>query len=99
MRGVRTAAFLALVFLASACSGDGANGHSEQEDAFRAERILMVRNQIERRGIRDDAVLRAMQTVRREQFVPASERSRAHTRPPAARSARARPSPSPTSWR
>ena len=79
MRCVQTAAVTALALLAPACGSDGAGGDREQEDAFRAERILMVRNQIERRGIRDEAVLRAMQTVPREQFVPASEQSRAYS--------------------
>ena len=75
----RAAAFAALALVTATCGSDGATGEGEQEDAFRAERILMVRNQIERRGIRDEAVLRAMQTVPREQFVPASERRRAYT--------------------
>ena len=79
MRCIRTAALTALALTAAACGSDGASGNSEQEDAFRAERLLMVRNQIERRGIRDEAVLRAVQTVPREQFVPASERSRAYS--------------------
>ena len=77
--GIRTTALAALTLVATACGSDGASGNSEQEDAFRVERLLMVRNQIERRGIRDQAVLRAMQTVPREQFVPASERSRAYS--------------------
>ena len=78
MRGARTAALTAFALAAAACGSDGAIGNPEQEDAFRAERLLMVRNQIERRGIRDEAVLRALQAVPREQFVPASERSRAY---------------------
>ncbi len=77
--GSRTAALAALVLFSATCGSGEATGNREQEDAFRAERILMVRNQIERRGIRDEAVLRAMRNVPREQFVPASERSRAHS--------------------
>ena len=38
----------------------------------------MVRAQIESRGIRDEAVLRAMQTVPRQEFVPASARPYAY---------------------
>lgn len=77
--GSRTAALAALVLFSATCGSDEATGNREQEDAFRAERILMVRSQIERRGIRDEAVLRAMQTVPREEFVPASERRRAYS--------------------
>lgn len=79
MRSVRTAALTALGLLAAACGSDGATANREQEDAFQAERLLMVRNQIERRGIRDEAVLRAMRSVPREKFVPASERRRAYS--------------------
>ena len=71
--GSRTAALAALVLFSATCGSDEATGNREQEDAFRAERILMVRSQIERRGIRDEAVLRALQTVPREEFVPASD--------------------------
>lgn len=77
--GSRTAALAALVLFSATCGSDEATGNREQEDAFRAERILMVRSQIERRGIRDEAVLRAMQTVPREEFVPDSERRRAYS--------------------
>ena len=77
--GSRTAALAALVLFSATCGSDEATGNREQEDAFQAERILMVRSQIERRGIRDEAVLRAMQTVPREEFVPASERRRAYS--------------------
>ena len=77
--GGRTVSLATLVLFSAACGTGPAAGSGEQEDAFRAERILMVRNQIERRGIRDEAVLRAMQTVPREQFVPDSERSRAYS--------------------
>ena len=77
--GSRTAVLAALVLFSATCGSDEATGNREQEDAFQAERILMVRSQIERRGIRDEAVLRAMQTVPREEFVPASERRRAYS--------------------
>ncbi len=77
--GSRTAALAALGLFSATCGSGEANGNRVQEDAFQAERILMVRSQIERRGIRDEAVLRAMQTVPREEFVPASERRRAYS--------------------
>ena len=79
MRCVRTVVLTALALLAAACGGDGATRNTEQDDAFRAQRLLMVRDHIEGRGIRDRAVLRAMRNVPREQFVPASERSRAYS--------------------
>lgn len=41
------------------------------EDQFRLEREEMVRNQIERRGIRDPRVLNAMRRVPRHRFIPA----------------------------
>ncbi|HZV93596.1 MAG TPA: protein-L-isoaspartate(D-aspartate) O-methyltransferase, partial [Caldimonas sp.] len=42
-----------------------------------ARREIMVREQIERRGVRDPAVLEAMRQVPREAFVPAARRERA----------------------
>lgn len=42
-----------------------------------ARREIMVREQIERRGVRDTAVLEAMRKVPREVFVPAALRERA----------------------
>lgn len=78
-RGSRTAALAAIVLFSATCGSDGATGNRKQEEVFRAERTLMVRNQIERRGIRDEAVLRAMQAVPREEFVPAAERGRAYS--------------------
>ena len=50
----------------------------EQDRAFREQRRLMVRSQIEARGIRDRAVLRALEAVPRERFVPAAERPNAY---------------------
>jgi len=44
----------------------------------RAERLEMVRVQIERRGIRDAAVLAALRTVPRHEFVPVEERAHAY---------------------
>ena len=44
----------------------------------------MVEEQIERRGVRDPGVLRAMRTVPREWFVPEAERPRAYDDGPVA---------------
>ena len=41
-----------------------------QEDVYRQRREAMVKHQIESRGVKDTAVLRAMRKVRRHQFVP-----------------------------
>lgn len=47
-------------------------------DTGTAQRLEMVRDQIERRGIRDPAVLRAMREVPREAFVPPAQRHLAY---------------------
>jgi protein-L-isoaspartate(D-aspartate) O-methyltransferase len=41
-----------------------------QQDAYKAKREAMVKQQIEKRGIQNKAVLRAMRTVPRHLFVP-----------------------------
>lgn len=41
-----------------------------QREGWDSQRVRMVRQQIEARGVRDPRVLEAMRTVRREQFVP-----------------------------
>jgi protein-L-isoaspartate(D-aspartate) O-methyltransferase len=43
-----------------------------------SDRFDMVDSQIERRGVRDPAVLAAMRTVPRHEFIPEPERSRAY---------------------
>lgn len=45
------------------------------EESMNEERSVMVRGQIEARGIRDPRVLAAMREVPREEFVPATERA------------------------
>jgi protein-L-isoaspartate(D-aspartate) O-methyltransferase len=47
-------------------------------EAFARRRLDMVERQLRRRGISDERVLRAMEQVPRERFVPESERSRAY---------------------
>ncbi|MYB54341.1 MAG: protein-L-isoaspartate(D-aspartate) O-methyltransferase [Acidobacteriia bacterium] len=46
-----------------------------QREGWDSQRVRMVRQQIEARGVRDPRVLEAMRTVRREQFVPESVRT------------------------
>lgn len=41
-----------------------------QQDAYKGKRENMVKDQIQVRGVKDTAVLRAMRTVQRHQFVP-----------------------------
>jgi protein-L-isoaspartate(D-aspartate) O-methyltransferase len=59
----------------------GAGGEARargQEEWYVARRQRMVAEQLRDRGIRDPAVLKAMETVPREEFVSAMERSRAY---------------------
>jgi protein-L-isoaspartate(D-aspartate) O-methyltransferase len=50
----------------------------ESEETYRARRETMVREQIERRGIKDKAVLAAFRKVPRHRFVPAAARHLAY---------------------
>jgi protein-L-isoaspartate(D-aspartate) O-methyltransferase len=50
----------------------------EQDDPYAGERVRMVRDQIERRGVSDPRVLRTMESVPRHLFVPESFRASAH---------------------
>jgi|SRR5436190_459920 len=47
-------------------------------DAYAQRRLEMVERQLRRRGISDERVLRAMEEVPRERFVPPEERKRAY---------------------
>jgi protein-L-isoaspartate(D-aspartate) O-methyltransferase len=49
-----------------------------EDEALRERRAFMVDRQLKRRGIRSEAVLRAMLEVPREVFVPLEERDRAY---------------------
>lgn len=49
-----------------------------QEDVYQAKRESMVKQQIERRGVKDEAVLKAMRTVKRHEFVPADQTANAY---------------------
>lgn len=55
-----------------------AMGNSEQSDKYYAERILMVRKQIEARGVKDLLVLEAMRKVPRHLFLPSDQRCYAY---------------------
>src|SRR5687767_12247935 len=44
-----------------------------QEDVHKNKREKMVKQQIEKRGIKDSAVLKALLTVKRHEFVPAAQ--------------------------
>ena len=54
------------------------NENGKNAEKYYEERIRMVENQIERRGIEDSAVLDAMCSVPRHLFVPEAYRSRAY---------------------
>ena len=43
-----------------------------QEDVYKAKRAKMVKLQIEKRGVKDSAVLQSVLTVKRHEFVPAT---------------------------
>lgn len=49
-----------------------------KEDVYKAERIMMVSEQIEKRGIMDKRVIDAMQEIPRHIFVPENERKEAY---------------------
>ena len=51
---------------------------ARMEDIFRAAREAMVEEQIRRRGVQDERVLRAMRTVPRHEFVSAELQNRAY---------------------
>jgi protein-L-isoaspartate(D-aspartate) O-methyltransferase len=46
--------------------------HTRQEDPYKAKREKMVDQQIQRRGVNDQSVLKAMRSVKRHLFVPAN---------------------------
>ncbi|WP_207515373.1 protein-L-isoaspartate(D-aspartate) O-methyltransferase [Longitalea luteola] len=49
-----------------------------QEDVYKAKREKMVSQQIQRRGVKDPVVLKAMRTVKRHEFVPADQTKNAY---------------------
>jgi len=71
---------VAILLLTAALSAGGASGSDVAGpcDLERRAREAMVAEQIEARGVRDPAVLRAMRAVPRHEFVPAAERRMAY---------------------
>ncbi len=59
-------------------AADTVSDKSENTDKFYEERIRMVENQIEPRGIDNDVVLDALRSVPRHLFVPETYRSRSY---------------------
>ncbi|MDP9229327.1 MAG: protein-L-isoaspartate(D-aspartate) O-methyltransferase, partial [Bacteroidota bacterium] len=49
-----------------------------QEDVYKQRRESMVKNQIEKRGVKDETVLKAMRTVNRHLFVPTHQIANAY---------------------
>ena len=62
---MQPATFLLILFLISCCTG-----RSQQTADYKASRELMVKQQIEARGITDKRLLDAMRKVERHLFVP-----------------------------
>ena len=56
----------------------GVAGAPAPADQYRNRRLIMVRDQIEARGIKNTEVLAVMRSVPRELFVPESVRSQAY---------------------
>lgn len=72
------ALWLALCAGCSADSTDGRNVSADEEARFLVMRKRMIKNQIERRGIRERRVLNALMGVPRHQFVPEHLKERAY---------------------
>jgi len=70
-----------LVTAGAACRGGGGTAEQEEirQDPVTLARQRMVEEQLRRRGIEDPAVLRAMGTVPRHEFVPESQQPLAYT--------------------
>lgn len=49
-----------------------------QEDVYKNKREKMVKQQIEKRGVKDSAVLQAVLTVKRHEFIPAAQADNAY---------------------
>ena len=62
--------WLAVLLLSGCFVNDGMKMHPAETPGMDAEREKMVRTQIESRGLHDAAVIRAMLTVPRHEFVP-----------------------------
>ena len=65
---------ITLVFMLTACL----QGAADTGKVYSRRRATMVRKQIKARGVEDKRVLKAMRSVKRHLFVPASQRSSAY---------------------
>lgn len=72
---VRAAAMTMLLLTSVSCLVGQKMADNQERDTFYHQRQQMVRTQLETRDILDTAVLRAMSTVPRQEFVPRSHRS------------------------
>mgnify|MGYP000308633957 FL=1 len=54
-------------------------GCSQNTDSYENQRKIMVEDQIKRRGVKDVGVLKAVQKVEREKFVPEKYRDLAYS--------------------
>tara|TARA_B100000029_G_scaffold110186_1_gene101916 strand:- start:946 stop:1635 length:690 start_codon:yes stop_codon:yes gene_type:complete len=54
-------------------------GCSQSTDSYEIKRKIMVEDQIKKRGVKDENVLRAVQKVKREKFVPENYRDLAYS--------------------
>jgi protein-L-isoaspartate(D-aspartate) O-methyltransferase len=69
--------YIFMMMLILSCAGKSESNKSDEDYAFL--RLKMVETQIERRNIKDKAVLEAMRQVPRHLFVPKEYRSEAYT--------------------
>jgi protein-L-isoaspartate(D-aspartate) O-methyltransferase len=79
---VAAATLMVAVFLTSAALGCSGADEKKTLGHFAAERQLMVRRQLEDRGIRDEHVLKAMLKVERHKFVPDKQQRYAYSDSP-----------------
>ena len=70
------------LMLAVLCGITNCSGTKDSSDVLTKARLSMVKHQIVARGIRDERVLQACQTVARDQFVPAEYRNLAYSDQP-----------------
>jgi protein-L-isoaspartate(D-aspartate) O-methyltransferase len=78
---------IAAALLTSACGTQAESDHARpgeagSEQSFERPRQRMIDEQLKRRGINDENVLRAMGTVERHRFVPEGERANAYNDTP-----------------
>jgi protein-L-isoaspartate(D-aspartate) O-methyltransferase len=69
---------LAVTVQPAPASGQGKRPRSDANDKYRAARLKLVKESIEREGVRNERVLEAMRTVPRHRFVPPEQRNLAY---------------------